>query len=552
MQSLLAPGIKKIENVMRMRIKMVFILLLAGLPAISQTLEEQLGNQIDVIVDAAGDGDFTTLTKAIDSAPDNGNSEFIIFVRNGEYYEKVEIPGSKPNLTIIGENMDKTIIKYDDHNGSGKIYNGIISNRVGEAIGTFTSHTLYVEADDFTIANLTIQNSAGQVGQAVALNLSADRQVVYRCRLLGHQDTFFTGDGRTYVKESYIEGNVDFIFGGGTVLFESSLIVSNRSNSSITAASTGEHLLYGYVFKNCQVLGLNEVSGISMGRPWKPFCKVVFMDSYFGEQMNAEGWLTWSGNTHETAFYAVHNNRGPGSGFPLYPDWAQALSDEEAGLYTKENLFAKTVRTPPYSESWLPATTDDIFPVITDHSTHPIEDSLYYLPKLEKLLYNGEEITVYDPGTGVFTLDEVSSFDENLLDIVTADPDAKAIFLPPKELPGYGLIQLIARNGSSSAIFRLYISISPLSVANPVPEIAIYPNPLVGDQPLTIKLDQRPAELDISIFNILGELIDRRKLNHTGSGVFEIETHAWGDNRILFYKIRSGENEWKGKIVKLW
>ena len=116
----------------------LFVFLSCGL--FGQSVEEVLSDQIDIIVDHTGNGDYTTINSAISAVPDNSSSQTVIFIRNGVYFEKVEIPGSKTNLTIIGEDIDETVIDYDDYSGSGEPYEGILNY---SEIGTSTSHTLY-------------------------------------------------------------------------------------------------------------------------------------------------------------------------------------------------------------------------------------------------------------------------------------------------------------------------------------------------------------------------------------------------------------------------
>jgi pectinesterase len=536
------------------RIKMILVFFMLGVVAFAQTLEKDLGTQIDAIVDASGNGDFTTVAAAIAAAPNNATTEHLIFVRNGIYTEKIEIPSAKTHLTLVGEHMDKTIIQYGDHNGSGKLYDGILTSSIGTAIGTFTSHTLLAQPDDFILANMTIKNSAGPVGQAVALNLGGDRNYVYRCRVLGHQDTFFSGNiGRMFFKETYVEGNVDFIFGGGVVWFQDCLIVSNRGSSQITAASTGASLSYGYVFNECQILGLDGITGIGLGRPWKDYCKTVFMNSYMGKQMGPDGWSPWNVSS-DKVFYAVYNNSGPGSGFTNYPDWAFKLTEAQALEYTIEKAFAKSVKTSPYANDWLPATDAGVFSVVASHSVDPIADSLYYLAKLDKVYYDGNELTDFDPKTAIYPLTITTPvFVDSLLSVTTLDPAATVAVLPPKKLPGYVFVEIKSRNGSGKYKFLIYLTYQPLALFDEDSDIVVSPNPIGADQLLhfdLIKDWKNPIRL--RVYDMSGKLVTDHIFNgKLEASKYSLDTSAWVGKGIFNYIIESENEVLKtGKLIK--
>jgi pectinesterase len=176
-----------------------------------------------------GTGDYTTIQQAIDASRSFPDQRVTIYVRDGTYREKIVVPACNTRLSILGESVDKTIITWDDY------FNKINRGRNS----TFYTATLDVEADDFYAENLTIENSAGPVGQALALSVKGDRCVFRNCRITGNQDTLYT-DGlssRQYFDNCYIEGTTDFIFGAATVLFNNCTICS-KSNSYITTAST--------------------------------------------------------------------------------------------------------------------------------------------------------------------------------------------------------------------------------------------------------------------------------------------------------------------------
>ena len=340
----------------------------------SQTLYQQLASNIDMVVAKDGSGNYTTVKAAINAAS-NGD---VIFVRNGTYFEKVEIPSNKSAIWLIGENVDNTIIDYNDYSGSGKIYNGIISSAVGNAIGTSTSHTLFVGGNDFKMMNISIRNSAGEVGQAVAFNTTGDRQLLYHCKFLGNQDTYYTWtSGRVYNFDCFIEGTVDYIFGGGAILFEQCQINTIRTGGYITAAATGQNFKFGYVFNNCKLTAPSGVSGYYLGRPWKTYAQTVFINSEVPSSLNPLGWREWNSN-EGTCYYAEYNNCGGGANTSNRVGWSNQLSTNQGATYTLANIFKKDVNPSNYSADWIPpTTTDPIYKIVNQYVSPFISEACF-------------------------------------------------------------------------------------------------------------------------------------------------------------------------------
>ncbi|MEZ4685032.1 MAG: pectinesterase family protein [Bacteroidia bacterium] len=271
-----------------MKKSILFSLLIAALCVNFLFAENQKACAVDIIVAADGSGDYTTVQAAIDAAPDNDTAETIILVKKGTYQEKILIGASKTHLTLLGENVDSTILVWDDY--SGRVVNGT-------TLGTSTSYSFRVDADYFKAENITFENSAVQEAQAVAVLVNGDKNIFYHCRLIGNQDTYYTkGDGRIYMKDCYIEGTTDFIFGKSVVVFDSCMVQSKKT-SYITAASTDSAFAFGYVFFDCQ---LTAEPGILVwpGCPKWPFARTVFFHSYMGRHIVAQGWSDWSGNNN--------------------------------------------------------------------------------------------------------------------------------------------------------------------------------------------------------------------------------------------------------------
>jgi pectinesterase len=306
-----------------------FLLFLFSLILFSQILKAQ--DKFEFTVSPDGSGDFTSIQAAVDASKAFPDQRVTIHLKNGIYREKVVVPSCNTRLSIVGEEAEKTIITWDDH--FSKINRGRNS--------TFYTWTMKVEADDFYMENVTVENSAGQVGQGVALHVEGDRCVFRNCRILGNQDTLYTAgqNSRQYFNNCTIEGTTDFIFGAATVLFENCTICS-KADSYITAASTPKGKPYGYVFSHCRLTAKEGVTKVFLGRPWRDYAKTVFIHCEMGAHILSEGWSNWGGTTRDkTAFYAEYWNTGPGSAVSGRVPWSHQLTKREVRKYTPENIL---------------------------------------------------------------------------------------------------------------------------------------------------------------------------------------------------------------------
>lgn len=284
--------------------------------------------QDTIVVSRDGTGNFRTLQEAIESARAFMDYTVTIYVKNGVYKEKVIVPSWVENIDIIGEDRDKTIITYDDHANINKM-------------GTFRTYTVKVEGSDITFKNLTIENNAAQLGQAVALHTEGDRLKFINCRILGNQDTIYTGAKftRLYFKDCYIDGTTDFIFGPSTALFEDCIIHSKR-NSYVTAASTPKEAKYGYVFKHCKLTAEPGVDKVYLGRPWRPYAYTLFIECELGKHIVLAGWHNWGKlSNEETARYMEYKNTGEGANASERVAWSKQLTKKEAEAVTVDAIF---------------------------------------------------------------------------------------------------------------------------------------------------------------------------------------------------------------------
>lgn len=301
-------------------------------------LQAQAGDYYDFVVARDGSGDFRTIQEAFNAVPHLRKERTRILIKKGTYKEKLILPTTKTMVSIIGEDVDSTIVTYDDY-ASRK-------NRFGEEIGTSGSSGFFVFGDDFRARDITFSNTAGNVGQAVAVRIDGDRVVFENCRFLGFQDTLYPHgkESRQYYRNCYIEGTVDFIFGWSTALFENCTIHCKK-RGYITAASTPEESSYGFVFLHCKITGNAEDDSFYLGRPWRSHANVVFIHCEMGPHIKSEGWHNWNKPEYEkTAFYAEYGSHGEGADPAARVPWSRQLTPEKAKQYTPVNILGEWVK----------------------------------------------------------------------------------------------------------------------------------------------------------------------------------------------------------------
>ena len=301
----------------------------------SNALVAQQSNKYDFIVAKDGSGHFSTIQAAINAVPDLRKNETTIFIKKGIYKEKLVLPESKNAVRFIGEHVDSVILTYDDYASKKNIF--------GEEMGTSGSSSFYIYGRDFSAENISFQNNAGPVGQAVAVWAGGDRTKFRNCKFLGFQDTLYTfgkgGASRQYYKNCYIEGTTDFIFGSSTAVFDSCEIFCKKGGQYLTAASTPDTARFGYVFLNCKITG-DIPHSFYLGRPWRPFAKTVFIQCYLGDLVRPEGWHNWDKpDAEKTTFYAEYKNTGKGAATNKRVRWCHQLTEEQVKGYTLQNIF---------------------------------------------------------------------------------------------------------------------------------------------------------------------------------------------------------------------
>ena len=311
--------------------------------ALSLSVTAQAANSYDnpdtIVVARDGTGQFRTVDEAIEVCRAFMDYHKVIYIKKGTYKEKLIIPQWLQNIELCGEDMNETIITYDDHANINKM-------------GTFRTYTLKIEGNDITLKNLTVENNAARLGQAVALHTEGDRLVFINCRFIGHQDTVYTGMPytRLFFKDCYICGTTDFIFGPSTAWFEGCTIES-LINSYVTAASTPADAEYGYIFNNCRLIAGGTAEKCYLGRPGRDYGYTLFMNCDLGGHIRPEGWHHWEKQREQTARYLEYNNHGAGAQPQQRVVWSRQLTKKEAQQITPAKVFTR-------QDNWNPIKND--------------------------------------------------------------------------------------------------------------------------------------------------------------------------------------------------
>ncbi|WCJ31605.1 Plant invertase/pectin methylesterase inhibitor superfamily [Euphorbia peplus] len=301
------------------------------------------------------DGCYRTVQEAVNAAPNNTKEgRFVIYVKEGVYEEIVRVPMEKKRVVMLGDGMGKSVIT-----GS------LTVAQLG--MNTFDSATFGVVGDGFMASGLTFQNTAGiPTRQAVAFRSDSDFSFIENCEFIGNQDTLYVHSLRQYYKSCRIEGNVDFIFGNAAAVFhDCKMIVSPRQENPengetnvVTAQGrTDPAMSTGFVFENCSINGTEEYMRLYnsnpsvhqnyLGRPWKEFSRVVYINSKFEALLSPEGWMPWNGDfALATLYYGEFHNSGPGSDLSMRVNWSNLIPPQHLSTYSLQNFVQ--------GDDWIP------------------------------------------------------------------------------------------------------------------------------------------------------------------------------------------------------
>jgi pectinesterase len=288
--------------------------------------------EISLTVAADGSGEFTSVQAAVMSVPEGRpESPVVIHIKPGRYEEQIYLQREKRFFRLVGEDPATTVLTYNLHANMPGVD--------GKPIGTFRTPSAHIEADDFQAENLTFANSAGAVGQALAMRVDGDRAVFRNCHFLGWQDTVLVNRGRQLFEKCAIKGHVDFIFGGATAYFDR-CDIHCLGKGYITAASTPDVEQFGFVFRDCRITGEPDVQTY-LGRPWRDSSAVAFINCAMSNVVRPQGWHNWDQPLREyTSRYCEFGSSGDGAELAQRVQWAKELTEPSAALFTMERVLA--------------------------------------------------------------------------------------------------------------------------------------------------------------------------------------------------------------------
>ncbi|MDR1754910.1 MAG: pectin methylesterase [Eubacterium sp.] len=273
-------------------------------------------------IKVGGNSEFQTIFSALEKI--DYSQKATLLLKKGVYNEKILC--EKQDIEIIGESMDETIIE-----GAQGAHQ---TDECGETLGTFRTYTMFFIVERLTLKNLSIINSIGEgkkFGQGLACSIDARKAYCENVAFKGHQDTLFTGPlpeqevllggfkgplqfrerllNHHYYKDCYIEGDIDFIFGGANALFENCDIVcleqsNTRLGGYITASSAlpGE---VGYLFYKCRVSSnCDKKHFYYLGRPWRENAATSFIDCDISDAIHPKMFAEW--NSLEVPRYYIY------------------------------------------------------------------------------------------------------------------------------------------------------------------------------------------------------------------------------------------------------
>lgn len=307
--------------------------------------------QADIIVSQDGNGTFKTITEAIKKAPEHSSRRTIIYVKAGRYEENnLKVGRKKTNLMFIGDGKGKTIIT-----GGKSVFDNLT---------TFHTASFAATGAGFIARDMTFVNWAGPgKHQAVALRVGADHGVVYRCNIIGYQDTLYVHSQRQFFRECDVYGTVDFIFGNAAVVFQHCNLYARKpmaqQKNTITAQNRKDpYQNTGISIHACRILPADDLAPVKgsfptyLGRPWKLYSRTVYMLSDMGDHIHPKGWLEWNTTfALDTLYYGEYMNYGPGGAVGQrvkWPGYRVITSVVEATKFTVGQFI--------YGSSWLPST----------------------------------------------------------------------------------------------------------------------------------------------------------------------------------------------------
>jgi pectinesterase len=348
-----------------MRTHLLLVAVLLSAAARAQDVHVRVSPDVKTGIESTTE--YPTIQMAMDHHPFAGigvngkPGRVFIEVAPGTYHERVIITQNHTNITLLGMGHSPEDVV---------ITNSLNAKQAG---GTFFTETVEINGAGFEADNITFENTAGNTGQAVAVADRADRSIFKHCRFLGHQDTLFADYGRQYYIDSYIEGGVDFIFGNATAVFDHTELHANGPGYLTAQSRTAEDQTTGYIILNSKVTssidhdaapistnaslpGAKSIASakgtIGLGRPWRPYSRVIYINTELPADVAPAGWNNWNNPANEkTAYYAESNNTGPGANPSARVSWYHQLAAAKASQYLPKNFLAGRDHWNPEAEA---------------------------------------------------------------------------------------------------------------------------------------------------------------------------------------------------------
>lgn len=450
-------GVKIGGSIMKIKYKRLLSAVLSAsmILGILPVYADTASKAITITVGKDGDCDYKSIQEAIDSIKDTPTEKFraTIRINPGVYNEDVTV--DKPYISFVNTSKkEDVIITYDKANG----HPDPLKN-----YGTDKTATVTVKggADGFTAENITFVNSYNidepdndvrkQV-QAVALETMADKIVLDNCKMIGRQDTLYlkgaskgqqvsgeANPARVYLKNCYIEGTVDFIFGDATAYFDNCNLnmAYYKNGGHFTAPNTTLYNI-GYVFNECRLTVDKEYtadfsSKIDLGRPWQcdsaypnSGSNSVYINCTMPEILNEKGFSLWDENTvkNKVRFmeYGSMYPNGKLMDLSLRADFVKILTEEQARAFTPYNVLRG-------ADNWNPSGTNGNTPsfdiTLNSYNTSIPLGETFELKAYNLPMENEDKITYTSSDNSIADVDENG--------IITANKTGNAVIYAANE-----------------------------------------------------------------------------------------------------------------------
>ncbi len=318
------------------------------------TTADKVANGVAAVVAADGSGDYTKIQDALDAISDDSKRS-IIYVKPGVYSEKLVVV--KKNVSLIGEDRDKVIITWNECSTTSTLQNGTYSTGI-TSTGTDASYSMLIAADGFYGENFTVRNDYDYINgtegnkQAVALeHINSDKAVLKNIKMVSFQDTYYpkSAKKRVYLKDCYIQGGTDYIFGSGTAFIDGGVMKNVPGGQYMTAASDpAADQEFGIVISGVEAsyadtTGFGTKRKFYLGRPWKLGATTTYINTTFEKDMiQPAGWADWSGAKNDanySEFGSVFDDGDEAADLSKRVEWSSVLTAAEAARCNKENAF---------------------------------------------------------------------------------------------------------------------------------------------------------------------------------------------------------------------